>query len=217
MSSLLILLSISAPPLTSAEPIYRHVDAQGRVTFSTTPPDTEAAPQSLPTIKRESSAARIQRLRSELLPTCNSHGGIECEKGPDGDGSVICRDGSRDSAEQFAEFCASVRLQIDGITVHNERGEIIEPKSAPDMALIKEARITVRNLTGIEARGVEGMLKFPRPSRSLAIQGPAKVDPYGFAEYTVDLTEARTLYLQKFLQMKPAIRCENCRIVLGSR
>ena len=200
-----------------SEPIYRHVDASGRVTFSTTPDDANSKPQELPEIRRESSKSRIESLKKLTPLTCNNHGSVDCAKGQDGDASVICADGFRDSAEAYAEFCAQVRLQIDAPTVFDRDGKEFTPRTPEEMQRVGEARITVRNLSAVHAEGVVGELRFPRPAPSIPISGPAKVDPYGLAEYTVDLTAARSMYLQKFLQMKPALRCTNCRIVLGSR
>ena len=38
--------------------------------------------------------------------TCSSHGGVNCNIGPDWDGSAICNDGWRDSSEAYANQIA---------------------------------------------------------------------------------------------------------------
>ncbi len=213
MTALTILLSNHT---SFAEPIYRHVDATGKVTYSTEPNTAGEQPAALPQIKR----VRIDTPPTTVTPqfqTCEKRGGIECSKGADADGSVLCRDGSKDSLERFGEFCVEVRLSAGKAEFTDREGKSFVPKTISDMEKLGEVRVTVRNLQGIVAKGVHAEVLFPRPFGSLELHGPAQVDAYGLAEYSADLSGVRSMYLQKFLQLKPAVRCENCRAVLGSR
>jgi hypothetical protein len=150
---------ILGPSLAISEPIYKKINPDGSVVFSSTPPEAGATPVTLPQIKREP-AKKIN-----VVPTCSNHGGINCDAGSDDDGSVICYDGFRDGTERFSFKCTAARLET--LKVLSENGEIL---------------LVVRNTTGVEAKEVAAKMKYPAGSW-IVMTGPSTVPPFGMAEY----------------------------------
>ena len=102
---IVVFFALIASPQASAQNIYRSVDANGKVVYSTKPSSNEAAPASLPTVTRENLKAKIEQIKSNTPITCEDHGGINCAAKADGDGSVICLDGFRDAVPRFNFYC----------------------------------------------------------------------------------------------------------------
>ena len=85
--SLIFMILISLPGIADQK-IYKWVSPDGSVSYSTKKPKAEAEVAKLPPIMR----AEV-KIPENTLESCESHGGIDCQAGPDGDGSVICMDG----------------------------------------------------------------------------------------------------------------------------
>lgn len=52
------------------------------------------------------------KVKDRKLESCITHGGINCEKGADKDGSVICADGFTESSALFSMRCSEGKLSI---------------------------------------------------------------------------------------------------------
>lgn len=195
-----------------AEQIYRWVGADGQVHYSTEP-HPEGAPAALPEIKHENSEQRIKSIRQSTPTNCEKHDSVDCQAGPDTDGSVICMDGYRDAVLVFQNHCAQARLKSDKPKVFGEKNEILTATSAPvSLNGAQRIEVSVRNLASVKASGVEVTVSFPRLPFPIHASGPGEVDSYGFAEYTADLSPARTyLSAQNLKKMRVTIRCSNCQ------
>jgi hypothetical protein len=192
LSSNLAVLSLAEP----GPPIHRTVDSEGVQEYFAHPKLQAEPAQELPALHRERSIASSRQ--GILVPqTCRRHGGVKCSVGADSDGSVICYDGFRDSAQPYSDNCLSARLILTELR-HIEG--------------LKYA-VAVRNTAGVPANGVSFSY---RPPVGLAVvlplmSGPETVSPYGSAEFVVSSfkkpfeTEPAQLD-QKYLW----ITCGNC-------
>ena len=95
------------------ETVYKWMDSSGKTHYSNNPSQNESEAIALPEVGRYSSANKIQRLKDSTPPTCTSHGGIDCSRGEDVDGSVICYDGFDGSSLSYQVHCNSVRLEAE--------------------------------------------------------------------------------------------------------
>lgn len=120
----------------------------------------------------------------ENIPTtCRNHGGIDCTKGSDADGSVFCVDGNSDSKQEFSEECSTARIVILSEEIQGE-----------------EKVIAIRNMSGVKAIGVVVYLtKLDRSQTKY--NGPSEIEPFGVAEYR---GRKPTQYETQ------SINCENC-------
>lgn len=197
--------------------VYRWVDQHGKEHFSTTPVPGAKTPSKLPEIKRENFAERIKQIKENTPQNCESHGGFDCAKGADSDGSVICLDGYRDSVMSFLSLCSEARLRVGKVQFMNGEGKPLALREKPAIESVTHATFTVRNLTGIEAKGVTAELSFPRPSRRLPVSGPTTVDPYGIAEYNAVLIGAQPpLNIEKLKGVRVRIKCDRCQVFVGA-
>lgn len=97
--------------------------------------------------------------------TCRNHGGIDCAKGADTDGSVFCVDGNSDSEQEFSEECSTARIVILSEEIQGD-----------------EKVIAIRNMTGVKAIGVVVYItKLDRTQTKY--HGPSEIEPFGVAEY----------------------------------
>lgn len=120
---------------------------------------------------------------ASIPQTCRRKGGVDCTKGADEDGSVICIDGSKDSAQKFSDECTTAR-----ITIVNE--EIVG----------EEKLVAVRNLSSVTAKGIEVSLS--RLDRTKTrYEGPKEIEPFGVAEF-----RGRKGNSYETL----SVQCENC-------
>ena len=104
----LTLMSISGA--AAADPIYRHVDASGRVTYGNTPVEPGAKPADLPKVQKENFTQKVSAIEQAIPETCDKHGGVDCSQGADADGSVICLDGFRNVHQTYEEMCTTAAL-----------------------------------------------------------------------------------------------------------
>ena len=106
----------SAQRVAAETPIYR-VERNGIVEYSSKPKDPSAKPADLPKLGRwKPESPHVIQL------TCSNHGGINCARGADTDGSVICFDSYRDSIQRFAFECSTAKLEIMSISKPDDRG-----------------------------------------------------------------------------------------------
>jgi hypothetical protein len=191
--SLLVLVSTSQA--TPAPAIHRTVNADGVPEYFARPGDQRGAGVNLPPLRRATIDAASRR---DLTPaTCRGHGGVKCSSGADSDGSVVCYDGFRESAQSFNDNCASARLVL------TELRQIEGVKYA----------IVLRNTAGVPASGVRFSYK---PSIGLAVElspveGPETIAPYGSAEFIV--SSFKKPFETEHTQLEPKylwITCGNC-------
>ena len=193
-----------------AEEIYRYVDKDGKEHFSTSP-QTGSSKAQLPEVRRENFADRIERVRSETPPNCDKRGGVDCARGADVDGSVICMDGFAGSTLAFETRCGVIRLQADAPRVLDTAGQPLDLTSRDAANAARSVILTVRSLSALPAENVRVELTFPRLPNPLLAEGPATVDPYGFAEYTAHLDPIRTYLTRENLKkLVIRVKCSKC-------
>lgn len=173
---------------SSAETIYKWTDANGKEVFSSKKDDPRAMAAELPAIKKE----KVKKINTAPA-SCLKHGGNDCNKGSDKDGSVICLDGFLDSAVRYNFVCSEALVKID--------------KISPD----KSANVTtvfVRNDSPVTAKDV--VLAFrdkhdiKGTSSIVRADGPRNIEQHQLATYTFkkDLN---------IIADNLVLHCENCR------
>lgn len=123
--------------------------------------------------------------RKAIPKTCTRSGGVDCSKGSDKDGSVICLNGDTDSLQKYADECSESKL-----TLIEER--------------IEEGinKVTIRNDSGVKAQGVS--IYYERLDRTKTLlDGPKELEPFSLGTY-----EGR----QKRAYEDLIIKCESCSI-----
>lgn len=201
-----------------AEEVYRWVSADGTVHYSSSPGGVGAKPAELPKIKREDFDRRISNLRAEAGANCESHGGLDCSRGPDTDGSVICLDGHKNATLPYAIYCLESRLKVtETLFVREDGSEFnVEDYSSPQpiglgggRARLKEIRLIVRNPSSKVVSGVNTRLYLQQftvdgSSEPEVINGdgPETIEPYGIGDYSIQLGAGAERLLQIALASK---------------
>lgn len=182
------------PPLSYGQTkIYKWTDKDGIVHYSSKKPEgiESAKPAKLPKITKAD-------IKVPLIAgtSCKHHGGIDCEAGADKDGSIICRDGFRDSLARFQFMCSSPKLILDNISKLDGKGSF---------------SVTVRNKRGIKAEGVN--VYYVYKDNKILLKGPKEISSFGAAQFNFMPESAKNPYLN--LKRKPdkgdiKITCLNC-------
>lgn len=171
--------------------VYEWKDERGIRHFASRPDHQGSKPADLPPIMREKSLRARIDLPAPATSACEGKGGINCEAGPDNDGSVICADGSLEATARFRQHCFTARLTI------NEMSEVDESGNA---------LIYIRNEKGIAAKGTKVI--FTRENGEiLEAQGPLEIAPLGLEEFR--LTGLIPL-LEALTPGNLRVECENC-------
>lgn len=185
----LLLLAVSVVTPAMAEPIYRWQDDQGVVHYSSDKPNAAAKPADLPRITRGD-----MRMASPRLETCDTHGGVNCQAGPDTDGSVICFDNYTGAAALFRFNCNSPKLEVSDITELNEKGEFT---------------VFVRNSKSVAASKPELIMKPQDLAFGIKLEGPDEIEPFGIAEFSYK-PESKGLVTAKPSLAQLTVTCTNC-------
>lgn len=180
--------------------------ATSSVTSSEAAPVVE--PTNLPPLIRENIDARISALKSQAAFTCAAHGGIDCSKGQDRDGSVICADEFRDAGIPFRFRCLEAKLSVKGPYIRETAKESASHGLKPQTA--RKLQLTLRNTSDIEANELKVSFIIAR-SKPLPAQGPDTVEPFGIGDYTLLLDSLSEEYdLKDLKKAKYSISCRNC-------
>lgn len=145
-----------------AERVYKWTDENGAVHYSNKAGSPEAKVAKLPEITRGD-----YKVVPPKIPTCQNHGGIDCEAGPDSDGSVICQDGFTEALTRFAFNCKSPKLGIADVTDINPEGGF---------------SVFVRNTKSVAALNPALFLKL-ESGPEIKLAGPEQIEPYGIGEF----------------------------------
>lgn len=180
---------LGAAASANAQPVYKHVDKRGVVTFSDRPSDPKAKPVELPPINRGE-----VKLGSSGAESCKSHGGVNCNEGADSDGSVICTDGFREAAQRFVFACKEAKLEVVDVS---------------DLAADGSVSAFVRNSKGVLAEGVRVSLALGKNPAPLELIGPDTVEGFGVGEYFYNPKQTGPLEAKpKKGELK--VTCANC-------
>lgn len=216
LALVVVAVCISTKP-TFAEGIYKWVDEQGAVHYSTEPHASSDRPAELPQIKREKIAEKIKDIQLGTPANCESHGGIDCTQGRDSDGSAICLDGFKDAVLPFNSNCLEARLKIQELTLsgpHEEQANLLS-KPKPNLYTLnfvsKTVQMSVRNTSGVKALAVRADFTFPGGKRFIA-EGPEDIEPFGAADYTLKLSMLSfSPSAADLTRMRYRLMCSNCR------
>ncbi len=167
--------------------IYKWVDEQGRIFYSTSKQEPKAELAKLPEIKRIKDAPLDQ-----FKEGCKQHGGASCDRGADSDGSVICLDGFRESPLPFRFACSSARLAIEEISVKGDKQKIF-----------------IKNGSGVQAKSVAVKISLPDSSNVFAT-GKQTLEPHSLEEFEIPLQELKLDKGVKLAQKDIQITCANC-------
>ncbi len=199
--------------------LYSWTDEKGKVHFSNTPRNSDAQPAALPAIGRENIDQKIRTLKDSTPENCVRHGGIDCARGADSDGSVICLDGYREAVMPFQFECLEARLQgqfdvmlgAESIPKSRNFARRLDGRAPTGL------RLSLRNLTGVAAFGIEVEFKFGHRNLHRA-KGPERIEPYGSADYVLSFAEIGMLpNLLQIEQSEYKVTCTNCGAVMQSR
>lgn len=184
---LLLLAALFGTGALSAEEIYKWTDDSGITHYS-----TKAAKGSKVAELPEITRGEV-KLPSSLLQSCKSHLGIDCRAGADSDGSVICTDGFRDSAQRFNFLCKTAKLEV------TEIGEVLASGSF---------KIFVRNSKPVAADGAKVIFK-PDGETEYILSGPEKIEGFEVAEF-IFLPPASISDKLKPEKENLSLACDNC-------
>ena len=126
--------------------------------------------------------------------TCVEHGGVDCSKPADSDGSVVCRSGYKDAEIMHRFACGAVKLEIS---------RVLFDKSG------KPTGVEIRNLNNNTAEGVLVKVKISKFVDAVTLDGPEKINGYSVETY---LTPPSKLKFTKsnFKSSTISVNCKNC-------
>jgi hypothetical protein len=173
-----------------ADSVYQWTDPDGTVHFGSKPLTKDAKPAELPKITKE----HFNPAKGKLV-SCSAHGGIDCQAGPDVDGSVICRDGFKDASPRFTFSCSSPQLALSDVSPVRPEGTF---------------SVFVRNGSSVEAKKPVVTVRSPDGQAKLVLPGPDHIDPYGMAEFAYTEKRSEPLFKEKPSQGSISVSCANC-------
>jgi Domain of unknown function (DUF4124) len=183
-------LLLATPPAAKCQ-VYKTVDKDGNVQYTSKPPKKGAKPAELPKIMR----AEV-RLTEKRLETCDKHGGVNCQAGADKDGSVICYDGFTEASARFRFTCSTAKLEISDVSEVTESGGFT---------------VFVRNSKSVKA-SESALIYKPQGAPEVKLNGPTEVEPFGIAEFTYEPPKGKqeSLALSKPGLAELDVVCANC-------
>ncbi|HMO01775.1 MAG TPA: DUF4124 domain-containing protein [Oligoflexia bacterium] len=197
----IILLSIK----TTAEPIYSWKDEKGRVHFSNKAADPSAKIVDLPPITKEQPRHQdnLDQNTEASAIDCSFHDGIDCEAGADIDGSVICKDGFKETSKSYQENCQRAKLSTHMVEI-NPKKDLIRAIVRNERP-VKAESVLVTTLLGEFYRGDQ---------KRFNMTGPQEIESYSDAEYELNLKGTIYAPLKELNQDKLKSRvnanCANC-------
>ena len=204
-----------------AQNVYQWTDAQGQVHFSTQPNHKDAVQKALPPLQRENLDSKIKAIKDQTPDNCVQHGGIDCSRGADGDGSVICLDGYRSAVMPFQFECLEARMQSEYFLLLDAAKNERAPHSRNLSRTLQDRKaegfeLTLRNLSGVEAKGIKVEFVIGR-KEVLTAQGPETLAPFSTADYSYLFSElGRVPPIAEIEQSRYRVDCANCSGVLGA-
>lgn len=196
MKHLSIIICILFSSSAFAEDIYKWTDATGKTHYSSKPQSKDAKIASLPQIMR----GEVKVPPSQLI-SCKTHGGVDCQAGTDEDGSVVCGDGFKDSAQRYRFSCSAPKLEVSQITDRQQDGTY---------------SIFVRNSRSVTAQAPSVVIRQPDGSKA-NLSGPKEIDAFGVAEFkypnstsTAPKSKAEIAMIDKPTFENIDINCRNC-------
>lgn len=203
------------PRSAHAQQIYQWKDASGKVHFSTSPDHSNADASKLPELRRENIDDRIQAIKAQTPQTCIRHGGVDCAKGADTDGSVFCLDGFDKAILPFRFECLEARLQAEFLLELDGKDEQLVPHSRNLSRKYqgekgKGLQINLRNISGVAAKEMRAEISCARRQHFQAL-GPDEVPAYGNASYSFLFKDNNLApSLAEIEKCEYKVNCVNC-------
>ncbi len=187
--SLLTIALLSRSTIHAEGKVYKQTGPGGSVTYTSKPKTADAKPAELPEIMREKG-----KLTPKDLKSCASRGGINCEAGPDADGSVICFDGFTEATARYHFSCKTTKLEVAEISTGGTNGAL---------------SVSVRNRKSVAATAPTVHLNLKTGER-LELVGPSEIPAFGAAEFILESAAAEKV---KGKPEKSAVEvsCLNCQ------
>ena len=168
-----LIIVISAPMQGEADPIYAGTSSSGKSQLFTSKPKEGFEKAELPPIIREDTKKKAE----STLKSCGNHGGIDCERGADTDGSVICFDGFKESLERYNFSCKEAKLSILKVEVEKKSHELI---------------VFIRNLSSVAAQKVSISRK-SSDGKVVRFSGPDKIAGFQSGEFRAAIQEGEVI------------------------
>lgn len=174
--------------------IYRSLTTSSATPhYSSHKNSTSIEATNLPTIKREASDERLQRLQNEVKVGCETRGGLDCSvKKEDGE-FAQCQDGSQSQTQRYGDFCQRVRLQKKLLVEFSSEPflkphrEVYKQLQARDTRPIIAFVLEIRNLSPTPAENVIAEITVPFLSpRKTRLVGPSRIEAFAFESYRIE-------------------------------
>jgi hypothetical protein len=178
------LLSTSA----SADGIFKWTDESGTTHYTTDANAPGFQKAELPEINR----ADVNLVTTPLL-SCDGHGGIDCNAGPDKDGTVICGDGFTEANPIFRFSCSSPSLKIAELLDKLEDGTV---------------KVLIRNSKSVAATKPQVLVR-EGSGKETIFSGPEEIAPFGVGEFVLSADKANEVR-ELLTQARIRISCTNC-------
>jgi hypothetical protein len=172
--ALLIVLILPRMAITD-DSVYEWSDDRGVRYFSN---KKDANPKA-----RIADLPEIQHLSFPEAPVaepCSAHGGVDCSKGQDSDGSVICVDGYKKALARFIFLCSAAKLSLEEVLQKDGKSVVI-----------------VRNSASIASKGTKVTL------RDQTAEGPESVEAHSIGEFVLPVPEINN-------KSEVVVACTNC-------
>lgn len=126
---------------------------------------------------------------------CTQHGGLQCDRGADKDGSIICADGYRDASALYRYSCPLPHLELLSIT---------QKEGAPSALLV------IRNSRSVDALSPAVKIR-SKSGPVVQLNGPPKLEGGGIGVFEVTVPKGVLPGgSQKLLRNHLWITCGNC-------
>jgi hypothetical protein len=181
-------LLLFVTPLAQAEGIFKWTDESGTTHYTTDEKAPGFQKAELPEINRAD-----VKLVTEPLLSCDGHGGIDCNAGPDKDGTVICGDGFTEANPIFRFSCSSPSLKIAELLDKLEDGSV---------------KVLVRNSKSVAATKPQVLVR-EGSGKETVFAGPEEIAPFGVGEFILSPDKAKEVK-QLLTMARIRVSCTNC-------
>ena len=186
---LFLMLALVTATVAVADPIYRQINKDGSITYSSKSPSPAAPPADLPLLQRSPIG---KDPKEKTIQSCRQHGGVDCHAGADTDGSVVCLDGFTAAVERFLFSCSEAKLRIAEISALGTDGGF---------------SVFVRNEKSVTAQ-VPKLFWKANDSEEILLEGPTEIAAFELGEFKFVPAGKVELRSPKRAQLR--VSCQNC-------
>lgn len=176
-----------------AQEIYTWKDSSGVTHYSSKAQQKNAKTATLAPITRAEVKLSMKDLQPSKDLTCDKHGGINCQAGPDKDGSVVCFDDYREATARFKFTCSAPKLRITDIGKVDAEGNI---------------KVFVRNANAVVAQKPTIWFKL-KDAQPVQLQGPETIGAFEIAEFIFN-SGNKNSFMEVPKVSELVLSCANC-------